>query len=113
MGRVEDLEGLLKRATPGPWRWWTSNSYRRLSSDATGKDGDVLHGDTHRDGITDVVGREEDRDLIVAAVNALPDLVKLAKAAEDCLRYRPGTRRHKDAEETMRIALARLDGDGK
>lgn len=25
--------------TPGPWEWWTSNSFRRLSSKATGKDG--------------------------------------------------------------------------
>ncbi|WP_212646411.1 hypothetical protein [Delftia sp. PE138] len=29
--------------TPGPWEWWTSNSFRRLSSKATGKDGDVLY----------------------------------------------------------------------
>lgn len=34
--------------TPGPWRIWTSNSFRRISSDATGKDGDVLHAVVHR-----------------------------------------------------------------
>ena len=28
--------------TPGPWRIWTSCSFRRISSAATGKDGDVL-----------------------------------------------------------------------
>jgi hypothetical protein len=31
------------RHTPGPWKWWTSCSFRRLSSEATGHDGDVLH----------------------------------------------------------------------
>ena len=36
------LREAAERATPGKWRWWTSNSVRRLSSDATGKDGDVL-----------------------------------------------------------------------
>jgi len=30
------------RGTPGPWEWWTSNSFLRLSSKATGKDGDVI-----------------------------------------------------------------------
>lgn len=29
--------------TPGPWEIWTSCSFRRISSKATGKDGDVLH----------------------------------------------------------------------
>lgn len=32
------------RTTPGPWRWWTSCSFRRLSSEATHGDGDVLCG---------------------------------------------------------------------
>jgi hypothetical protein len=41
--------------TPGPWKWWTSCSFRRLSSEATGRDGDVLHAVTQRsDGHPDV-----------------------------------------------------------
>lgn len=31
------------RTTPGPWSWWTSCSFRRLSSDADSRDGGVLH----------------------------------------------------------------------
>ena len=57
--------------TPGPWKWWTSCSFNRLSSDATGKDGDVLHGVKYRDGVCGIEGREEDMRLIAAA----PDLL--------------------------------------
>lgn len=73
------LRRLLAEATPGPWRWWTSCSYRRLSSDATGRDGDVLHGAAQSDGVVDIVGSEADRDLIVALVNAAPALLDLAE----------------------------------
>ena len=58
---IKRLRTLAQAATPGPWRWWTSNSFRRLSSDITGKDGDVLHGFVHRDGQGDVA---------ISAVNA-------------------------------------------
>jgi hypothetical protein len=52
-----------ERATPGPWLWWTSNSFRRLSS--PNGDGDVLHGSVHRiDGVVDIVGNEADKNLI-------------------------------------------------
>jgi hypothetical protein len=41
--------------TPGPWKWWTSCSFRRLGSEATGHDGDVLHAVIQRsDGHPDV-----------------------------------------------------------
>jgi hypothetical protein len=62
-------------ATPGPWTWWTSNSIRRLSSDPSGKDGDVLHAFVARDGVPDVTVSEDDAALIAAAVNALPVLL--------------------------------------
>lgn len=67
----EELEAIRQRlgaATPGPWRWWTSCSYRRLSSDATGRDGDVLRGDIQRhDGHPDVICSEADKALIAHA----------------------------------------------
>lgn len=64
--------------TPGPWRLWTSNSYRRISSDATGYDGDVLHATVHSDGQPDLQfpngGFEgPDARLIVSA----PELLRL------------------------------------
>jgi len=72
----DKLVVLEKKATPGPWRWWTSCSFRRLSSDATGKDGDVLRAVLQRwDGHPDVHASEDDKALIAAVRNALPALL--------------------------------------
>lgn len=38
------------KGTPGPWEWWTCNSFLRLSSKATGKDGGVIDSTVMRDG---------------------------------------------------------------
>ncbi len=70
--------------TPGPWKWWTSNSWRRLSSDAgrTNRDGGVICPITQRsDGHPDVLVSEEDMGLIGAA----PDLLEAAKMARAVL----------------------------
>lgn len=45
-----DLEA-LRGHTPGPWEWWTSCSFRRLSAEG---DGDVLCAVTQNDGHPDV-----------------------------------------------------------
>jgi hypothetical protein len=58
--------------TPGPWKWWTSNSMRRLSSVPSGKDGDVLYAFIANDGVPDIHVRGDDAALIEAA----PDLLK-------------------------------------
>ncbi|SEI22173.1 Ead/Ea22-like protein [Paraburkholderia hospita] len=36
------LREIAKRATPGPWKWWTGNSAKRLTA-GRGPDGGVLH----------------------------------------------------------------------
>ena len=59
--------------TPGPWRWWTSNSWRRLSSDHRNhpQDGGVLCPTVSRsDGHPDLIVSDADMALIAAA----PDL---------------------------------------
>ncbi|MEQ8822864.1 MAG: hypothetical protein RIC14_00645 [Filomicrobium sp.] len=68
-----------KSHTPGPWKWWTSNSYRRLTSEAerTGPDGGVLRATHQRDGTGDVLVSEADMGLIAAS----PDLLA---ALRDC-----------------------------
>ena len=77
---------LCDQATPGPWRWWTSCSFRRLSSDATGKDGDVLHGTIQlSDGHTDVACSDEDKAFIAESRTALPaciDELRRSRARE-------------------------------
>jgi len=49
-GGTIDLES-LRGHTPGPWTWWTSCSFRRLSAQG---DGDVLCAVTQSDGHPDV-----------------------------------------------------------
>ncbi|WP_051937003.1 hypothetical protein [Erwinia sp. 9145] len=62
--------------TPGPWKWFTSNSHIRLSSILSGKDGDVLYAYKDKTGFPHVSCNKEDMALIAAA----PELL------EACLR---------------------------
>jgi hypothetical protein len=68
--------------TPLPWRWWTSCSHQRLSSDVTGKDGDVAYGHTHKDGCGDIAIRECDMAHVENAVNRLPAYIADAEEME-------------------------------
>lgn len=61
--------------TPGPWEWWTSNSFRRLS--AGGKDGAVLNAVVLRDGCADIQVSEADMAVIAAAPEMLAILHEL------------------------------------
>lgn len=61
---------MTKRWTPGPWRWWTSNSWRRLSSDHPEhrREGCVLCPIVQRsDGHPDIIVTDGDMALIAAA----------------------------------------------
>lgn len=71
------------RGTPGPWEWWTSNSFLRLSSKATGKDGDVIDSFKMSDGQTSLSVRVDDMHLIVAAPELLEALQLLLAQAEN------------------------------
>jgi hypothetical protein len=64
--------------TPGPWKWWTSNSWRRLSQDVLrgAKDGGVLCPTLASDGHPDLSVTREDMALIAAA----PDLFEALTA---------------------------------
>ncbi|EHJ3833300.1 TPA: hypothetical protein ACWV6L_000688 [Salmonella enterica subsp. enterica serovar Muenchen] len=67
--------------TPGPWQWCTSNSFLRLSSQATGKDGGVIDSYVMRDGHPSLRVSKEDMDLIAAA----PDLLEALQLAEKAM----------------------------
>ncbi|ELY4814472.1 hypothetical protein SM100_003277 [Cronobacter sakazakii] len=60
--------------TPGPWEWWTSNSFLRLSSQATGKDGGVIDSYAMSDGHTSLSVSMADMALIAAAPELLEAL---------------------------------------
>jgi len=61
---------IASKATKGRWRWWTSNSYRRLRTDDGGPD--IAYGHTHKDGCGDIAISDEDMAAIENAVNCLP-----------------------------------------
>ena len=73
---------ILAAAMPLPWRWWTSNSMRRLSSDPTGKDGDVAHAFVAADGVPDIAIHEADMMAIETGVNAIGRYIADAEEME-------------------------------
>lgn len=74
--------------TPGPWKWWTSNSFLRLSSEADRKDGGVICPTVSRsDGHPDLIVKREDMPLIASApelLEALQELLFLYEHDEGC-----------------------------
>ncbi|ECJ2965759.1 hypothetical protein FNJ14_17820 [Salmonella enterica subsp. salamae] len=67
--------------TPGPWQWWTSNSFLRLSSQDTGKDGGVIDSYVMKDGHSSLIVSKGDMNLIAAA----PDLLEALQLAEKAM----------------------------
>lgn len=53
--------------TPGPWKWWTSNSWKRLKRDDVGIIQNVLEPYVCSDGHPDLSVSDEDMALIAAA----------------------------------------------
>jgi hypothetical protein len=69
--------------TPGPWKWWTSNSWRRLRRDDFGIAQTVLEPCVATDGHPDVTVSEADMALIAAAPELLAALQSLIDRIED------------------------------
>jgi hypothetical protein len=62
---LDELKRLALAATPGPWKWWTSNSELRLTG-ADLKDGGVLHAYKHSTW-ADISCSAANQDFIAAA----------------------------------------------
>lgn len=75
--------------TPGPWEWWTSNSFLRLSSKTTGRDGDVIDSFGMSDGATSLSVKADDMNLISAAPDLLEALQDLLIRVADDEEYGP------------------------
>lgn len=78
---VAEALRLSEAATPGPWKWWTSNSHRRLTSDH-GRDGGVAYGTKQRDGCDDIIISDQDMAFVERARTLLPALARRCQAAE-------------------------------
>lgn len=100
-----DLES-LRGHTPGPWKWWTSCSFRRLSAQG---DGDVLCAVTQSDGHPDVHiknGGWEGPD------GRLIEIAPTLLAKYERLLAELTARRARDAEvEALVAAAKRANGD--
>jgi hypothetical protein len=78
--------------TPGPWTWWTSNSWRRLRHDDRGKSVDVLMPCIAPDGQPDITVSKDDMVLIAAAPDLLAALKIIIDTLENaCSGYTPGS----------------------
>ncbi|WP_431861483.1 hypothetical protein [Azospirillum sp.] len=82
--RVNEIEARYAATTPGRWHWWTSCSWRRLSSeqaDGRTKDGGVLCPVVQRsDNHPDCQIRREDMDFIAEAHQDIPALIASHRA---------------------------------
>ena len=92
--------------TKGPWKWWTSNSWRRLKRDDRGVTQNVLEPCVCRDGHPDCIISDDDMALIAAS----PDLFEALDAAIICLRNRDQNDREAAAVAVGRAALNKALG---
>lgn len=87
--------------TPGPWEWWTSNSFLRLSSKTTGRDGDVIDSFGMSDGATSLSVKADDMNLIAAAPDLLEALQAVVRVAD----------RQTDEFDMARAAISKALGE--
>lgn len=87
--------------TPGPWEWWTSNSFLRLSSKTTGRDGDVIDSFGMSDGATSLSVKAYDMNLIAAAPDLLEALQAVVRVAD----------RQTDELDMARAAISKALGE--
>ena len=74
-----------ERHTPGPWRWWTSNSWRQLARDDSrgGHFAWVLEPIKQNDGHPDCLVSEADMGLIAAAPDLLGAAIEVRARCQD------------------------------
>jgi len=106
-----------------PWKWWTSNSWRRLGT--PDRDGYVACPNVNRnDGHPDIAIDEGDMRLIEVAVNRFGDLIRAARERNELAadvrelaaawaRVGVDTYPQQDFDRVMRRVLARLEGGKK
>lgn len=79
-GELVDVQKMCDEATAGPWIWWSSNSWLRLSSERGG-DGDVLHPTVNPiDHHPSLTCKPSDRLFISEARTIVPRLLATVRA---------------------------------
>jgi hypothetical protein len=104
--KLDELERLAHAATPGPWEWWTSNSWRRLTAEG-GREGGVLCPFVNRyDHHPDLSISAEDMAHIASADP--PTVLELVRELRETRRLAAvgaEAERHKELGRTWRSAL--------
>lgn len=90
----------MSNHTPGPWEWWTSNSWRRLRYSHRGVSENVLLPFVCRDGQPDIDVKPSDMALIAAAPDMLAALKAVVAIAD----------RRTDEFDAARAAIAKAEG---
>lgn len=123
---LAEMRRVYARSTPGRWNWWTSNSMRRLSTDADGKDGGVMYAYNASDGVPDIAVSKTDMAFVEMAHDRWPhllDAVETLTAQNACLQAEVleqarlnGMGGEREADLLGKVArlereLARLRGD--
>jgi hypothetical protein len=96
--------------TPGPWTWWTSNSWRRLKHDNRGKTANVLEPTVCHDGQPDCIISGEDMALIAAAPEMLEALRAVAPLMIPGMNWTDETGQL--VKKMVRSAIAKADPSG-
>lgn len=91
MARTDDLRKLLSEGSPRPW-WWEGPEFggNWVCSGNTGRPGEsgAVHPSAEGQPYAVLAGMgENDAKLIVAAVNALPELLAVVEAARRALDF--------------------------
>lgn len=94
------------KGTPGPWKWFTSNSHKRLSSVLSGKDGDVLYAYNDSTGFPMIGCNERDMALIAAA----PELLEALQAMLNKAYKQNWNEQYPDEVEAAQAAIAKTLG---
>lgn len=81
---IEELKEIEARATPRPWKWWTSCSWRRLMGDSEGSGKMVAEPTIARsDHHPDIVISDADMKKIETACNHFAALLDVAERVKD------------------------------
>lgn len=93
----------MSEHTPGPWQWWTSNSWLRLTG-PDGRDGGVLYPyNTPSNRHPHLCVSAPDMLLIQAA----PEMYEALKAARDRLTF---YNTDEEVEDMIEAAIAKAEG---
>lgn len=106
MTKLDTLEAALAVATPGPWRWEHARLHRVVDNPDALSDYYGTYNVLDTVGGVPIFGKDEDKDFIALAVNSLPALIAVARAAQGLKEDFLKTLLHGDEEHRNWLIMA-------